>query len=378
MNLRNANYQILNTPYSKEAYEEKIRKLNSGTFSGLNNVRQEFLKLILAFPHRFATIVHSTNVSGEYITNSKNCHNCYDVDGIAEDSRFITYTIPGVKDCYDVYGAGSNIERAYEVTSSGASLQNAFFSPLSWTGDSIQYSHFCKACSNIFGCIGLRDKQYCILNKQYTKEDFESFLPRIIQHMNDAPYIDKKGRVYKYGEFFPIEISPFAYNETIAQEYFPLTKAQAIEQGYKWKDSDTKEYQITIFPKDLPDNIEDAPDSILKKTIGCAHEGKCMEQCTTAFRITPEELSFYKRLNLPLPRLCPNCRHYQRLAQRNPLKLWHRKCQCAGNGSENGIYRNVSPHQHGTGKCPNEFKTSYAADRKEIVYCEQCYQAEVV
>ena len=77
----------------------------------------------------------------------------------------------------------------------------------------------------------------------------------------------------------------------------------------------------------------------------------------TAFRILPEDLKFYRRMNLPLPRLCPNCRHYQRLKQRNPLKLWHRKCMKEG--------------------CTNEFETSYAPNRPEIVYCEKCYQQEV-
>jgi len=70
-------------------------------------------------------------------------------------------------------------------------------------------------------------------------------------------------------------------------------------------------------------------------------------------------------LNLPLPRLCPNCRHYQRLAQRNPLKLWHRQCMCK---KEN--------HEH-NGKCEVEFETSYAPERPEIIYCERCYQQEV-
>jgi len=83
-------------------------------------------------------------------------------------------------------------------------------------------------------------------------------------------------------------------------------------------------------------------------------------------------------MNLPLPRLCPNCRHYQRLKQRNPLKLWHRRCQCAGKKSENGVYKNTTGHFHGEGRCPNEFETSYSPDRKEVVYCEHCYQAEVV
>ncbi|MGC9603295.1 MAG: hypothetical protein ABSF47_02395, partial [Minisyncoccia bacterium] len=169
---------------------------------------------------------------------------------------------------------------------------------------------------------------------------------------------------------FPPELSPFAYNETIAQEYFPLTKGEAEKQGYRWKDPDTKEYQITLLPTKLPDHIKDTGDDILKETIGCAHAappaGGCTHQCTTAFRIIPEELSFYRRMNLPLPRLCPNCRHYERLAQRNPLKLWHRQCMC-----------DKATHTH-KGHCLNEFETSYSPERKEIVYCEQCYNAEVV
>ena len=70
-------------------------------------------------------------------------------------------------------------------------------------------------------------------------------------------------------------------------------------------------------------------------------------------------------MNLPLPRLCPNCRHYTRLKQRNPLKLWHRTCMC---DNEN--------HGH-KGKCQAEFETSYSPERPEIVYCEGCFNREI-
>lgn len=136
----------------------------------------------------------------------------------------------------------------------------------------------------------------------------------------------------------------------------------------------------------IPDHIKDVPDSILNEIIECQHQQKCNEQCTTAFKIVPQELQFYRRLNLPLPRFCPNCRHYWRLKQRNPLKLWHRACQCAGSTSspqagtmsENKIYRNTAEHFHKDAHCPNEFETSYAPERTEIIYCENCYNAEVV
>ena len=41
-------------------------------------------------------------------------------------------------------------------------------------------------------------------------------------------------------------------------------------------------------------------------------------------------------------------------------------------------YRNTSQHFHGDGPCPNEFETTFAPDRPEIVYCESCYNSEVV
>ena len=106
-------------------------------------------------------------------------------------------------------------------------------------------------------------------------------------------------------------------------------------------------------------------EDIVGKVIECAHRGTCNEQCTEAFKIISSELQFYKKMNLPIPHLCPNCRHYQRLKKRNPLKLWHRICMCEKKN-----------HTH-KGKCPVEFETSYAPERPEIIYCEQCYQQEV-
>ncbi|HEY4526141.1 MAG TPA: hypothetical protein VJL32_03550 [Candidatus Paceibacterota bacterium] len=41
-------------------------------------------------------------------------------------------------------------------------------------------------------------------------------------------------------------------------------------------------------------------------------------------------------------------------------------------------YKNFATHFHGENPCPTEFETSYAPDRPEIVYCEQCYNSEVV
>jgi hypothetical protein len=275
---------------------------------------------------------------------------------VGENLKNCWRTFDKIKDSHDITG-GLNNELCYEssLAADGGYLTK-FFSH-SRGNKNTDLVHLCVNCTNCFACIGLRNKSYCILNKQYTKEQYEELVPKIIKHMNDMPYIDTKGRVYKYGEFFPSELSPFCYNETIAQEYFPLTKEEAIREGYRWKDKEERNYNIDIYNKDIPDDINDTNESIIGKVIECQNKGNEQTQCTEAYKIIEPEYQFYKRMNLPIPRLCPNCRHYDRLKQRNPLKLWHRQCMKEG--------------------CTNEFETSYAPERPEIVYCEDCYKKEI-
>ena len=357
--LRNKNHCIWNKQYSKEEYNSILNKINFGSYKEIENFKKLFNEFKINNIHKYANIINSQNSTGNNLTETFNCKNCFDLWDNVKDCKYMVNGGMKMSDSYDGYGVGSFTDLEYEVVDSGDKASNLIGTIVVWNCLNAQYSINCQGSNNIFGCIGLRKKQYCIFNKQYTKEEYEELVPKIIKHMSDMPYIDSKGRVYKYGEFFPSELSPFAYNETIAQEYFPLTKEQAIEKGYKWKDKEERNYSIDIHTDDIPDSIKDIPDTdILNKVIECSHKGICNQQCTEAFKIIPEELSFYRRMNLPLPRLCPNCRHYERLSQRNPMKLWHRKCMHEG--------------------CNNEFETSYAPDRPEIVYCEKCYQQEVI
>src|SRR5205814_655633 len=111
-----------------------------------------------------------------------------------------------------------------------------------------------------------------------------------------------------------------------------------------------------------------------KEIIGCI-------QCGRAYRVIPMEFNFLRRIGLPIPRKCPECRFHERFAFANPPKLWSGKCQCNGATSDKRQatryeYQNSIGHFHGKDVCPNEYLTSYAPGRPEIIYCEQCYQAE--
>jgi len=163
----------------------------------------------------------------------------------------------------------------------------------------------------------------------------------------------------EYGEFFPISFSPYAYNETTAMEIFPLSKAEVLAKGWRWQDNLPGTYgKETIKVADLPDDIKDVNLEISQAILAC-------EDCGKNYKIIPQELSFYKKLNLPLPRRCPYCRHLDRIKRRTPQRLWQRQCGCE---KEN--------HQH-QGRCENKFETSYSSDRPEKIYCEECYQKEI-
>lgn len=180
-----------------------------------------------------------------------------------------------------------------------------------------------------------------------------------MNHMNEMPYKNTKGQVYRYGEFFPEEFSPFAYNETQLIDIWPINKEGALLQGYTWREPEVKEYQTTLLTSNVPDSINETSETIIKELIQC-------ELCKKAYKIVKTEFDFLKKYNIPLPRYCLNCRLANRFNKLNKPIYYHRGCMCN------------KEHPHHSDQCKNEFETSYSPERPEIVYCEECYQQEVV
>ena len=363
-NLRNQQYYFRNEKLSKEEYQKAVLELNLNTIHGFEKAKSEFQTVLKNAIHKYAQILSSQSVTGDYIYNSKNIKNSFDVRQGSEDIKNAVRVIAckDIQDCYAILTG----ELEYETLSGSDHGYKQISCVLCLTSKEIEYSLFCKSSSNCFGCVGLKNASYCILNKQYTKEEYEEIVPKLRVHMMSVPYKDSKGRVYTYGEFFPYEICPFSYNETLVQDYFPLTKEEILEKGYRFKDKEKKSYPITIHTGSVPDDINTVEKDILSGVIECAHKGECLYQCTVAFKINADELTFLKNKKLPLPTLCPNCRHFERLSYRNPYKLWTRQCMC-----------NKEGHDH-SGGCSNTFETSYSPERPEVVYCESCYQKEVI
>ena len=370
VNLRHKKYHIFNQPYSKEEYFAKLKEMNTGSYSSFSKLRQEFADLMMRFPRKYMTGVQNQNVIGDYLSNSKNSKYVY-AGGNCENVKYSQSILMGAKDSHDYTNWGNNVELMYETLSCGENDQRVKFSYDCWSGATdVEYSMNCISCTNMFGCVGILKKNYCILNKEYSKEEYEALLPKIKKHMDEMPYVDAKGRVYKYGEFFPPEFSFFAANESAIVDFMDMTKEQALAYGLAWREASPKEYAVTMQSGDIPDNIADSTEDITKQIIACAG-------CKKGYRIIPGEFQFLKRFGIPAPRHCFNCRHARRVNLRNKPRWYQGSCQCVGAASKNGLYQNVGKHPH-EGVCTNTFETSYAPDQKEIVYCESCYQQEVV
>lgn len=333
-NLRNKQLHISNRPVSKEEFSAKIKEF-LGSYKAFKEAFKKYRELTKKEAiHKFMEGEKNENSSGNLLWGCKNSHNVfYGLE--AEDVTNSIRTTKHQKDSMFINGNSCG-ELMYDSIHCDY-CHNGKFSIGGEHNTDFSYCQFCYQCEYIFGCISLRHKKYCILNKQYSKEKYEELIPKIIEHMT------KTG---EYGYFFPMSISPFGYNETVAQEYYPLTKEKALSLGAKWLDKDRKEFKQSTA--EIPDNITNIDEKICNEILQC-------ESCGKNYKIIKQELAFYKKYNLPIPRKCFACRHMERFALRAPYRLFERTCT----------------------KCGKSLESSYSPDRPEKVYCENCYLKEV-
>ena len=345
VNLHDKEFYIYNKPYTKEQYKEFLAGFNSGSHSVIEQMRQKVEEFYLTQPVRALHGVSNENVIGDNLNHCKNAFYCFDSNYL-QDCEYVSDDQVGGRDLWDIDIWGEAIELCYNSCVIGANLRNVMAGYyISEGGHDIFYSIFCsRNIDHLFGCSGLRHHRYCILNKQYTPEAYEATVAKIITHMQKTGEAELNNQ--EWGEYFPPEISAFGYNETVAQDHYPMNREEVRARGWQWKDDNERLPNVSrvIKAAQLPDTIAEIPDEITDWAIECEATGR-------PFKITAQELKFYRAHNLPIPHFHPDVRHRKRMAMRNPHHLWERVCA----------------------KCGADIQTSYAPDRPEIVYCEKCY-----
>lgn len=339
VNLKHKQYYWLNQPLEKTEYERRLASLDLSSCQNLISLKTNFEKHAQKFPNPAVYGRNIENSSGSHLRGVNNCQHSF----YTEESEDCSYVIQAhqAKDChcsnspilgaevvYNCYGAGAGASHLFSSWGVGRNSSNIF------------HSVWCiNNCQNLLGCNGIRQKQNCILNKAYTKHEYEVLFERIKNHMKETG---------EWGQFFPLKIAPYAYNETVAQDWFPLTKKETLAQGLRWHEAEQK----TVYQAEKltpPDQLEDLTDDAWKHIYTC-------RECTANFRLIKPEIEFYRTQNLPAPDRCFECRQCEREAGSYLKELHDRRCD----------------------RCQKSVESIFAPEHESLVWCEDCYVNEAL
>ncbi len=334
VNLRHKNYCIFNEQKTKEEYENFIQSLRKESYAWHSEMKQKFGQFCLQFPRPHAVAINAHDSSGNHMSNVRNVADAFYV----ADAEFLSncLNIFEASHCRDYSVWGSHAEQIYEAISCGTNVQNLLFCYECWDGSAdLQYCFNCIGCQYCFACCNLHKKSFCIFNKQYSKEEYNMLVPKIIEQMR------KTG---EWGEFFPMHTAPGPYNCSIAQRYFPITKKEAEKQGLRWYDEELPEAPLAIDASQLPDGLPKTDDPIIVRS----------EQSGKPFKITPQEIKRYRQFDIPLPRMTYDERMEERTKKLGGIRLYDRTCAKTG----------------------KPIKTAYPPDSRYIVWDKDTYDQE--
>ncbi len=333
--LRNKQYYFENQSLTKEQYFARLADRRLDSYENFENAKKQFAEVVLDHPRLYLWRKGRINNStGDVLADVENCQNCFELTG-GKDCANVQSAFQ-LKDTRD--GSYVMAELGYENCECVPQPFHSAFNLNCYSGNDLYYSDMCmNSCSNLFGCVGLKHKSYCVLNKQYTKEEYYALLLKVVEHLRSTA---------EWGEFLPISESPYCYNESNAQDEFTLDRTEAEAMGVSWLEPDEKEFQPQSVS--LADSIKDCSDEITKSVLAC-------RQCRRNYRIISQELNFYRKEGIPLPRHCPECRHQERMGFKNRRHLWSRNCA----------------------ECKTPLQSSYAPKNSATILCEQCYHKVV-
>lgn len=295
-NLQNQSYCINNQQYSKEDYQQQKTQILSQ--------KSQFAQYYQQLSN------HGNNIASTDVTGNFNIE-CQDIQ-----QWYYNYQIKQWRNMILIGGKWSG-EHVYDCFLN-TPPQNHYYGTFSaWYGDHIYNSYHIKWGSNVYysvcmenssyciGCVWLRNKEFCILNKQYSKEEWYEQADKIFAQMEQDGIL---------GKFFPWSLHPFYFNDSAAYLIDDsFTKEEVTAEGYLRRDEEIK--------VDIPDWMEVVESKNLwqfewRKTVGT--DGNTSDKQWTIdpiilkktirdeewniYRIIKLEYDFLVKYWLPLPR----------------------------------------------------------------------------
>ena len=280
--LINQSYCIQNKQYTKEEYNKmKTEILRKKDMFMLYYKKCLVSKQNLVFSTNCEDVQHTM-----FVNQLKNSNNCLFIWGTWSIQESVYDTI-GSANASDLYG-----------NSGSWTWDNLYCNVDSGGGSHLFYCLHCSFCSFCLGCIWLKNKSFCILNKQYTKEERFEKANEIFAQM------DKEGTLWK---FFPPSMNPFYFNDTAAYLIDDtFTKEEVTAQWYLRREEEIKvdvpawaevitTNQLNEYQWFNANGQREINPEILKKVI--------KDEKWNYYRIVPMELEFLQKYGLPLPEI---------------------------------------------------------------------------
>lgn len=357
INLRNKKFCIQNKQLQENEYFIRKQEL-IGVLEKWSFCHDLFWDKFIEFPREHLHLLQCENVYSDYATNCKDTYQCFDVRN-CQDLRYCS-DVFDTKDSMDVCYFGMGLQYGYESTSIGGDSSNILFCVDSWLQSSdLLYCMYCLYGSkNCFWCVWLHNwEQNCILNTSYSKKEYEELASKFSQHMKSTN---------EWWEFFPMSLSPFCYTESAANDFLPLNITDIKKLSWNIDHIPQVKYEWSAIS---PLSITQYDETVVGWEVAKNNINHLLSNflvCDTSekpFKIVSKELAFYIENKIPIPTKHPDQRYNERLALRNPRKLWKRTCD----------------------KCGVDIQTTYAPDKSEgirqthpkKVYCEKCYRKTV-
>ena len=334
-NLRNKRYCIENVQYTKEEYEKKRSEYDTASSGGLKNTRELFENHVRNDAiHRATHNLKIENSTGNFLEECKNAKECYYIQ-YSENTRYV-FRGADLKDL--MYSVGTIAEKGV-MSVVDAYMYDTVATLHSGNCRYSRYLDYCEECEYCFGCVGLRKKKFCILNVQYTEEEYKLLIAQIEQDMKERG---------EWGSFFPRSLAYGGYNVSAAMMYFPLGKNEVRDWGGRWEDEENSSAE-GLRGDQIPETSDSVSDDFSKQPLICERTGR-------RFNIAPGELQFYRRFAVPIPRLHPDIRVLDRF---RPVSA-------------------VTPFQATCAYCGKETIAYYPPEwGYKNIACDDCYQQNV-
>ncbi|MCB0323790.1 MAG: hypothetical protein KDD69_09465 [Bdellovibrionales bacterium] len=332
-NLKGKEYYIFNRKVSPEEFDRIVREWTFTARARVEAATEEFETFLAdqPFPHMIGDEPEEN--SGNYLYQ---CRSAFDSFECVDAANVVhCHWLRGARDCLDGFGFGDGLSRSIQFVNVGSGAEGVINCIECWNNvRDLVYCSYCEESSDLFACVGLRGKQYCIFNTQYSKDEYFELRARIVAHLRERSI---------WGKFFPANFSGFAYNLSSANFYMPLSKVPAKMLGFRWDDGDE-----ALKPSLLMGGVEDSggdrfaevPQRTEALSAQHVSELYLCELSGKPYRLAAQEIALYQALGVAPPGRCFEQRHQARIKRLSPRRLRSDKSPNSGRS-----FRTAFPEQ---------------------------------